>query len=179
LPDNPYLPHPVRIQQIITETEDRNLNKDDEEQFEYIPGQFCELSIAGKGEIPIGIASSPTEKGFLLFTVNKAGVVTKYLHNMNEGDMIGIRGPLGNWFPWKEMEGKNVLVIGGGFAFTTLRSSIVYMLHPENRNRFKDITLVYGARSPGLLLYREELAEWEKRDDIHVHITVDSVAGVT
>jgi len=47
------------------------------------------------------------------------------------------------------------------------------MLHPENRNRFKDITVVYGARSPGLLLYREELAEWEKRDDINVHITVD------
>ena len=101
MPDNPYLPYPVRIQQIITETEDRNLktfklvflSKDDEEQFEYIPGQFCELSIAGKGEIPIGIASSPTEKGFLLFTVNKTGVVTKYLHNMNEGDMIGVRGP--------------------------------------------------------------------------------------
>ena len=182
MPDNPYLPYPVRIEQIITETEDRNLktfklvfrHKEHEEQFSYIPGQFCELSIAGKGEIPIGIASSPTEKGFLLFTVNKAGVVTRYLHIMKEGDIIGIRGPLGNWFPWEAMEGKNVLVIGGGFAFTTLRSSIVYMLHPENRNRFKDITLVYGARSPGLLLYRQELSEWEKRDDINVHITVDA-----
>ena len=179
---NPYLPYPVRIQQIITETEDRNLktfklvflNKDDEEHFDYVPGQFCELSIAGKGEIPIGIASSPTEKGFLLFTVNKAGVVTKYIHNMSEGGIIGLRGPLGNWFPWQEMEGKNVVVIGGGFAFTTLRSSIVYMLHPENRSRFKEITLVYGARSPGLLLYRQELTEWEKRDDIKVHITVDA-----
>lgn len=180
--DNPYLPHPVKIEQIITETEDRSLktfklvflNKEDEDHFDYIPGQFCELSIAGKGEIPIGIASSPTEKGVLLFTVNKAGVVTRYLHNMREGDIIGVRGPLGNWFPWKEMEGKNVVVIGGGFAFTTLRSSIVYMLHPENRPKFNDITVVYGARSPGLLLYREELAEWEKRDDVTVHITVDA-----
>ena len=76
MPDNPYLPYPVRIEQITTETEDRNLktfklvflNKEDEEQFSYIPGQFCELSIAGKGEIPIGVASSPTEQGFLLFT---------------------------------------------------------------------------------------------------------------
>jgi sulfhydrogenase subunit gamma (sulfur reductase) len=182
LADNPYLPHPVKIEQIITETEDRSLktfklvflNKEDGDHFDYIPGQFCELSIAGKGEIPIGIASSPTEKGFLLFTVNKAGVVTRYLHNMSEGDIIGVRGPLGNWFPWKEMEGKNVVVIGGGFAFTTLRSSIVYMLHPENRPKFNDITVVYGARSPGLLLYREELAEWEKRDDVTVHITVDA-----
>jgi len=109
-----------------------------------------------------------------MFTVNKTGVVTRYIHNMKEEDIIGVRGPLGNWYPWEEMEGKNVVVIGGGFAFTTLRSSIVYMLHPDNRNRFKDITVVYGARSPGLLLYREELAEWEKRDDINVHITVDA-----
>jgi len=182
LADNPYLPLPVRIEQITIETEDKNLrtfkliflNKEDEGNFTYTPGQFCEISIAGQGEIPIGIASSPTETGFLMFTVNKTGVVTRYIHNMKEGDIIGVRGPLGNWYPWEAMEGKNVIVIGGGFAFTTLRSSIVYMLHPENRNRFKDITVVYGARSPGLLLYREELAEWEKRDDINVHITVDA-----
>jgi sulfhydrogenase subunit gamma (sulfur reductase) len=182
LTDNPYLPLPVRIEKIIVETEDKNLrtfklvflDKEAGERFAYIPGQFCEISIAGHGEIPIGIASSPTEKGFLMFTVNKTGVVTRYIHNMKEGDIIGVRGPLGNWFPWEEMEGKNVVVIGGGFAFTTLRSSVVYMLHPENRKRFKDITVVYGARSPGLLLYREELAEWEKRDDINVHITVDA-----
>ena len=180
--DNPYLPLPVRIEQITVETEDKNLrtfklmflNKEDNENFTYTPGQFCEISIPGHGEIPIGIASSPTETGFLMFTVNKTGVVTKYIHNIKEGDIIGVRGPLGNWYPWEAMEGKNVIVIGGGFAFTTLRSSIVYMLNPENRNRFKDITVVYGARSPGLLLYREELAEWEKRDDINVHITVDS-----
>ncbi len=180
--NNPYLPWPARIEEITTETDDYTiksfklvfLNKEDEQQFNYVSGQFCEVSIAGKGEIPIGIASSPTEKGFLLFTVNKTGVVTRFLHNMKEGDVVGVRGPLGNWYPWEVMEGKNVVVIGGGFAFTTLRSSIVFMLHPENRSRFKDITVVYGARSPGLLLYKEELWEWEKRDDVNVHITVDA-----
>ena len=86
---------------------------------------------------------------------------------------MGVRGPLGNWYPWDEMEGRNVVIIGGGFAFTTLRSSIVYMLHPENRSRFKDITVVYGARSPGMLLYKDELEAWEKRDDIDMNVTVD------
>ena len=179
---NPYLPCPVRIDKIITETEDRNLKTfklvfltpEDEDKFAYIPGQFAELSIPGKGEIPIGIASSPTEKGFVSFTVNRVGLVTTHLHNMKEGDVMGIRGPLGNWYPWEEMEGKNVIIIGGGFAFTTLRSSIIYMLNPENRSKFKDITVVYGARSPGMLLYRDELAQWEKRDDLNMHITVDA-----
>jgi len=102
------------------------------------------------------------------------GLVTSYLHNMKPGDVMGVRGPMGNWYPWERMEGKNVVIVGGGFAFTTLRSSIVYMLHPDNRKKFGDITVVYGARSPGMLLYREELAEWERRDDIKMHITVDA-----
>ena len=86
---------------------------------------------------------------------------------------MGIRGPLGNWYPWEVLKGKNVVIIGGGFAFTTLRSSIVYMLDPANRKNFKDIHVIYGARSPGMLLYRQELSAWEERDDINVHITVD------
>jgi NAD(P)H-flavin reductase len=179
---NPYLPYPVRIEEIITETEDRNLktfklvfiDPEDEKKFAYKSGQFAELSLAGRGEIPIGIASSPTEKGYLLFTVNKVGLVSTALHNMKTGDIMGVRGPLGNWFPWEDMQGKNVLIVGGGFAFTTLRSSIITMLNPENRSKFKDIHVVYGARTPGMLLYKDELAEWEKRDDLYMHITVDA-----
>jgi len=180
--ENPYFPYPVRIDSAVIETEDRNLktfklvfvNPEDEKKFAYRPGQFAELSVTGKGEIPIGIASSPTEPGFLMFTVNKVGVVSTALHNMQEGDIMGVRGPLGNWYPWEILEqGKNVVIIGGGFAFTTLRSSIVYMLDPKNREKFGDIHVIYGARSPGMLLYRDELMEWEKRDDIHMHITVD------
>ncbi len=178
---NPYLPYPVRIDEIITETEDRSLktfkfvflNPADEEKFTYESGQFGELSIPGLGEIPIGIASSPMEKGFIKFTIFKTGKVTSYLHAMKEGDIMGVRGPLGHPFPWKTLEGKNIVIIGGGFAFTTLRSSIISMLDPANRSKFKDIHVIYGARSPGMLLYKDELAAWAKRDDIHMNITVD------
>ena len=114
--NNPYLPYPVRIDEIITETEDKNLktfklvflNPADEEKFSYKAGQFSELSIAGKGEIPIGIASSPTEKGYLLFTVNKVGLVSSYLHSMKPGDIMGVRGPLGNWYPWENLRTRPV-----------------------------------------------------------------------
>ena len=118
--ENPYLPYPVKIDSVITETEDRNLktfklvflNSADGERFVHRAGQFAELSVAGKGEIPIGIASSPTEQGYLLFTVNRVGVVTTALHQMMTGDIIGVRGPLGNWYPWEQMEGKNIVIIG-------------------------------------------------------------------
>lgn len=178
---NPYKPYPVRIQNVRTETEDKSLKTftfefvypADETAFDFTCGQFAMLSVQGVGEIPIGIASSPTEKPVVKFTVFKTGKVTSYLHNMKAGDFMGIRGPMGNGFPMADLEGKNILIIGGGFAFTTLRSTVEMMIQPENREKFSTIDVIYGARTPGMLLYRDELEIWEKRSDINVHITVD------
>jgi len=178
---NPYLPIPARIDKIVVENEARDIktfylsftNNRNKESFSFLPGQFAELSLLGVGECPIGIASSPTEKGCLLFTVKRAGFVTTQLHRAEVGDTIGIRGPFGNTYPLGLMEGKNVLIVGGGFAFTTLRATAKYILEGSNRGRFKNLTIVYGARSPGELIYKQELWQWEKAKDLDICITVD------
>lgn len=178
-----YVPYPARIDDIVVETEDGNLKTfklvlEDEGQREawnHVPGQFAMLSIAGKGEMPIGIASSPTEKGHLLFTVNRAGVVTTALHQMKVGARMGVRGPLGNGFPIdSHMKGKDIVIIAGGFAVTTLRATLLYLLN--HRDDYGRITFIYGARTPGMLLYQNELAEWSRRGDLDLHITVDREA---
>jgi len=177
---NTYLPFPMKIEKIITEDPEKNLktfdlsfiNESDLNDFVYMPGQFCEFSLLGKGESPFGIASSPTETGFLRFTVSRTGSVTNEIHYLREGDQVGIRGPMGNWYPVESFKGKNIVIIGGGFAFTTLRSLLVYLL--ANRKDYGDITMIYGARNPDLFIYKNELAEWEKRKDMNLHLTIDN-----
>ena len=178
---NPYVPVPVSLESVTIENDARDLktfalvfeNDEDREQFEYLPGQFAEVSLLGFGESPFGIASSPTEKDHLLFTVKRAGSVTQELHRSDAARRLGVRGPLGNSFPWKRIEGRNIVIVSGGFAFTTLRSAVVYMLDDENRDRYGEIHMLYGVRSPGELLYKETIAAWQAREDIAVTLTVD------
>ncbi len=177
---NTYIPIPMKVEKILTEDPAKSLrtydltfvNPEDKEKFKYMPGQFCEFSIFGKGESPFGIASSPTEKDFLRFTVNRTGYVTNEIHYLQEGDEVGIRGPLGNWYPVEKMKGHDVLIVGGGFAFTTLRSLLIYLL--KHREDYGNITLIYGARNPELFIYKDEIAEWEKQDDMTLHLTIDT-----
>jgi NAD(P)H-flavin reductase len=178
---NPYVPILTQITDIVVENEARDIktfrlafsSKEEERAFSYLPGQFAELSLYGAGECPIGIASSPTETGYLLFTVKRVGSVTTKLHRAECGEHVGVRGPLGNTYPLDKMRGHNVLVVSGGFAFTTLRSTIRYIIDDGNRDQFKRLTVIYGARSPGELLYKQELTEWEKRGDVDIYVTVD------
>jgi len=178
---NPYIPYPVTIDEITIENDGKDLktfklifeNEEDRKQFAYKPGQFAEVSVLGMGESPFGIASSPTEEEYLLFTIKQTGSVTNELHSSETGRKIGVRGPLGNTFPWERLEGKDIVIVSGGFAFTTLRSAIVYMLDPANRKKFGKITALYGARSPGELMYKEVLKEWQDNPDIDLTLTVD------
>ena len=181
--DNPYLPMPVTIKKVTVENEARDLktfdlvfnNEKDSQKFKYICGQFAEISVLGIGESPIGIASSPMDEGFIQFTVKRysTGVVTSVLHNFSEGDVIGVRGPFGNGFPMKDFEGSNILIVGGGFALTTLRSLAKYILHKNNRSKFGKLTIFVAARDPGEMLYKYDLEEWSKRDDLKLIRTID------
>lgn len=179
---NPYRPYEMTIAKITAENEARDIKtfrlsfRDAQaaQAFTFTCGQFAELSLWGVGECPIGIASSPMERDHLEFTVKRMGVVTSALHNCEEGECLGVRGPYGNGFPMARLEGSNVVIVAGGFAFTTLRSLANYILHPDNRSRFAKLTVIYGARSPGELIYKYDLAFWAERDDIELHVTVDA-----
>lgn len=186
--NNPYIPNLAIIRKITTENDANDIKtfelvfKDPEamKSFRYRCGQFAEVSVFGAGECPIGIASSPMDKDCIQFTVKKVGVVTTALHNSEEGTVIGVRGPYGNGFPLERMEGCNVVIVGGGFAFTTLRSLTEFILHEANRDKFKDLTVIYGTRNPGELIYRYDLEAWGKRDDINLNVTIDrAVPGWT
>jgi sulfhydrogenase subunit gamma (sulfur reductase) len=180
---NPYLPLSGILEKISIENDAKDLktfrivftNHTDKENFRFECGQFAMLSAPGAGECPIGIASSPLERDYIEFTMKRYpdGLVSSAFHALSVGDTVGVRGPFGRAFPMKLMEGKNVVIVGGGFAFTTLRATINYMLHDSKRSLFKNITIVYGARSAGELLYKDELAGWEKRKDVTTFITVD------
>lgn len=182
--ENPYIPFFMKIEDVILETEDRKIktfilvfiNKEDEKRFSYTPGQFAEVSVFGKGEAPFGMASTPTRPERLEFSVSTIGVVTGALHNLKKGDVVGVRGPLGNGYPLERFKGKGLLLIGGGFGFSTLRSLTNYIIHDQNRTAFGNLTIIYGARKPGLLLYKADLEAWKERPDINLHLTVDQEA---
>ncbi len=181
---DPYLPYTVTIRTITIENDARDIktfelvfaDQQQREQFGFVPGQFAELSVFGAGEAPIGIASSPLDADCITFTVKKysIGVVTSALHNCEPGQTVGLRGPFGNHYPFDQMAGKDIVIVGGGFAVTTLRSTIRYLLHETKRSGFGKITFFYGARTPGELIYREEISSWAQRSDIDVHLTVDN-----
>ena len=178
---NPYVPMLTKVKSIVSENKVRDIKtvelefqKEEEyKKFDYVPGQFAEISIIGKGECPIGIASSPTEEGTIKFTIKKMGTVTSAFHNSDIGDTIGVRGPYGNGWPMEELKGKNIVVIGGGFAFSTLRSLVLYVLDEKHRKDYGDLTVIYGNRDSGEVLYQDVLEEWEKRNDINVVLTID------
>lgn len=136
------------------------------------PGQFVEVSVFGIGEAPISISSSPSRSnGKFELCVRQVGDVTRALHNVKEGMRIGVRGPFGVGFPIEEMRGRDVLFAVGGLGLAPARSIINQVL--DERGAFGRVIILYGAKTPDELLFKQELKAWNRRDDVEFHLTVD------
>ena len=174
---NTYLPYLMTIDKVIKEApgvKTFRLKFQDEEEakaFEFEAGQFGEYSAFGEGESTFCIASSPTRKGYIECTFRDTGRVTSGLASLEEGSTMGFRGPYGNVFPLDEWKGKNLVFIAGGIALPPMRCVIWNAL--DLRENFKDITIIYGAKTVNDLVYKYELKEWEERPDVKMVTTVD------
>ena len=134
-------------------------------------GQFVQISMFGVGEAPISVCSSPTQTETFELCVRAAGNVTKALHRLEAGDWVGIRGPYGHGFPVEEMVGKDILIIAGGIGLPPLRPLINLVL--ENREQYGRLIIVYGARLPKELLFKDELDSWADRGDVELYVIVE------
>ncbi|MFC1873612.1 NAD(P)-binding protein, partial [Chloroflexota bacterium] len=142
-----------------------------DEDFSFKPGQFAELSVLGTGEATFCISSSPTRMGHMECAINKVGTVTKAIHRLGVGAEIGFRGPYGNSFPLDFLQGKNLVFVGGGIGLAPLRSLIWNVI--DDRDKYKNVDIIYGARSPGDLCFKYDLEAWEKDPGINMTTTVD------
>lgn len=177
--ENPYLPYLARIVDIKQETRGERaiktftaefLDKDVQENFTFRPGQTVMVSFFGKGESMFAISTSPTREK-IQFSVMRVGKVTLALHQLQVGSVVGIRGPYGNGFPVEDWHGKNIVLIGGGIGIAPLRSVLHYVL--DERDKFGDVSLFYGARTSSDLIYTDEMEELLSRNDIDVSLSID------
>lgn len=173
--DNVYIPKIAQIEKIKEEVNGARPIKTfrvsfpDSDLFSFKCGQCAMLSVFGKGEAMISISSSPLIKDYLQFSILKMGRVTSALHDMEEDDLIGVRGPFGNNFPIEEWKNKNIIFIGGGIGLAPIWS----VLHTAlgKKNEYGKLTLLYGARTSKDLVFGEELKEL--REQMEVHLSVD------
>jgi sulfhydrogenase subunit gamma (sulfur reductase) len=176
-PVNQYVPHRMRVARVTDEAPGVKtfrlefLNGPDADAFSFKAGQFGEYSLYGEGESTFCIASPPTRRGYIECTFRQAGRVTSALADCDEGDVVGFRGPYGNTFPLEQWEGRKLLFIAGGIALPPMRCVIWNVL--DLRDRYGDVSIIYGARTVADLVYKHELAEWDARRDVKLYTTVD------
>jgi sulfhydrogenase subunit gamma (sulfur reductase) len=171
----PYLGKLVEVKDIATEIKlfrIEMLNGGAEAFHGYKPGQFAFVSSFGVGEAPFGIANIPENGGNVVdFAINRLGSVTTDLHELGVGDMVGVRGPMGNGFPMDMFKGKNLIVIGGGIGGAPLRPVIQTVM--ANRRDYGYFQILWAARNPSLLVFTDEYDEWRATPDTELHLTVD------
>jgi sulfhydrogenase subunit gamma (sulfur reductase) len=173
-PMRPYLGTLVGVKDLATDIKLFQVELNDSqarERFTYRPGQFAFLSAFGVGEAPFGLASIPSRGPVLDFAIAKVGTVTAALHAMEEGSIVGVRGPMGNCFPLEELKGKNVIVLGGGIGGAPLRPVIHTIL--DHRDDYGHLIILWAARNPSLLVFTDEYDDWRAVPRTDLHLTVD------
>jgi sulfhydrogenase subunit gamma (sulfur reductase) len=173
-PYHPYLGTLVGVDDLATDISLFQVALDDAEErerFTYQPGQFAFVSAFGVGEAPFCLTSTPLRGPVLEFAVNKIGTVTSALHRLGEGDVVGVRGPFGNWFPLDEMRDKHVILLGGGIGGAPLRPVVHTVL--DNRANYGKLTILWAARLPSLLIFTDEFDDWRAAPNTDLHVTVD------
>jgi sulfhydrogenase subunit gamma (sulfur reductase) len=169
-----YLPQLATVKQayMLNETEIYLQLAMNREPLDYLPGQFVEVSLAGVGEAPITISSSPTQKGYFELVIRRIGNVTNAIHKLRTGNKIGIRGPFGKGvYPVEESKGRNIVFICGGIGLVPQRSFINYVL--DNRDDYGNVTILLGTKCPSQRFLTDELRSWSKRSDVQFMETVD------
>ncbi len=174
-PLRPYLGHLAGVKDLATGIKLFQIELTESEGqaafADYKPGQFAFVSAFGAGEAPFGITSTPALGPTLEFAINNVGHVTNTLHQLDVGDPVGVRGPLGNWFPMNEIKGRNVVVLGGGIGGAPLRPVIHTLL--DHRADYGHLTILWAARSPDLLVFTDEYDNWRSAAETELHLTVD------
>ncbi len=138
------------------------------------PGQFNMLYVYGVGEIPISISDAGPDRR-LVHTTRAVGTVTRAMDKLQEGAVLGVRGPFGSQWPVDEAVGKDVVLVAGGIGLAPIRPALHRLL--ERRADYGKIVLLYGARTQEDMLYRRELERWRSRFDLEVYVTVDRATG--
>jgi NAD(P)H-flavin reductase len=174
-----YTPEPCVITQVVPQTYDTKtyvMEFEDSARnssFGFYFGQFNMLSVLGIGEAPISISSGPGDDGVLHHTIRKVGNVTSVFDRMKSGDRIYVRGPYGHGWPLDAMKGRDVLVVAGGIGLAPLRGVIKAMV--SDRRRYRNVEVLYGARTPKDLLFTREYDDWKY--EITLHLSVDALDG--
>jgi len=169
---NPYNPIRTEVIDSIVETPTiKTLKLKPQEPIAFAAGQFVELTIPGVGEAPFTPSSRPSDKELLYLTIMKVGTVTEAVHRLEQGDTVGLRGPLGTGYPLERFKDKEILVVGGGCGFAPLRS-LMYTLF-ERSGDFKKLFFRGGCKTAKEFLYKDELQQWAERQDLDVQLTVD------
>ena len=170
---NPLIPQVCEVVKIVEENNDVktfHVTSATGKPFIPMPGQLAMLSMVNVGEGMFSI--SHQGENHLEFAIKRVGMLTSALHEIKVGQKLAVRGPYGNTFPVDMLKGKDLLFVGGGIGLAPLRSLINYCV--ENREDFGKLHVVYGARTPADLCFKDDLFEyWPKQKDFQVDVTVD------